>query len=107
MGGDRPTAIIASNTVIALWMMRAVTALGLAWPRDVSLLAFEAPDWAEILQPPLAAIEHPTARMAALAWELLLRAHGRRRRARPHGWSLARRCICAARSARRRLDGAY
>jgi LacI family transcriptional regulator len=69
---DAPTAIIASNTVIALWMMRAVTALGLAWPRDVSLLAFEAPDWAGILQPALAAIEHPTARMAELAWDLLL-----------------------------------
>jgi LacI family transcriptional regulator len=69
---EAPTAIIASNTVIALWMMRAITKLGLAWPRDISLLAFEAPDWAEILQPPLAAIEHPTQRMAELAWDLLL-----------------------------------
>ncbi len=72
-GRGAPTAIIASNTVVALWMMRAITRLGLAWPRDISLLAFEAPDWAEIVQPPLAAIEHPTHRMAELAWEMLLR----------------------------------
>ena len=70
---DRPTGLIASNTRVGLWMIRALQALGLAWPRDVSLLAFEHPDWADIVQPPLSVIEHPTAEMATLAWEMLAR----------------------------------
>ena len=70
---DRPTALIASNTRIGLWMIRALQALGLAWPRDVSLLAFEHPDWADIVQPALSVVEHPTAEMAGLAWEMLER----------------------------------
>ena len=37
-------------------MIRALQALGLAWPRDVSLLAFEHPDWADIVQPALSAL---------------------------------------------------
>jgi LacI family transcriptional regulator len=70
---DRPTALIASNTLVGLWTIRTLQKLGLAWPRDVSLLAFEHPDWADIMQPALSVVEHPTAEMAALAWEMLER----------------------------------
>jgi LacI family transcriptional regulator len=70
---DRPTALIASNTLVGLWMIRALQQLDLAWPRDVSLLAFEHPDWADIVQPALSVVEHPTAEMAGLAWEMLER----------------------------------
>jgi LacI family transcriptional regulator len=69
----RPTALIASNTLVGLWMIRALQSLGLAWPRDVSLLAFEHPDWADIVAPALSVVEHPTAEMATLAWEMLAR----------------------------------
>ena len=68
---DRPTALIASNTLVALWMMRALQPLGLHWPRDLSLLIFDHPDWADIVQPRLAVVEHPTTEMATTAWEML------------------------------------
>jgi LacI family transcriptional regulator len=38
-----------------------------------ALLAFEHPDWADIVQPPLSVVGHPTAEMAILAWEMLER----------------------------------
>jgi LacI family transcriptional regulator len=70
---DRPTALIASNTLVGLWMMRALQPLGLRCPRDLSLLVFDHPDWADILQPRLSVVEHPTAEMAVVAWDMLQR----------------------------------
>ncbi len=45
--------------------------LGLTWPNDVSLVIFEHPEWADVVQPQIAVIEHPTGEMASLAWTLL------------------------------------
>ena len=67
------TAVIASNTAVALWTVRALRSLGLAWPGDVSLLVFERPEWADILHPPLSVVETPAAEMADAAWRLLHR----------------------------------
>ena len=39
--------------------------LGMRWPDDVSLLAFDEPVWAPILSPALAVVRHPTARYRA------------------------------------------
>jgi LacI family transcriptional regulator len=72
-GPDRPTALIASNTTVGMWMIRALQPLGLQAPRDLSLLIFDHPDWADIMQPRLAVVEHPTAEMAVMAWDLLER----------------------------------
>ncbi len=72
-GPGRPTALIASNTTVGMWVIRALQPLGLEAPRDLSLLIFDHPDWADIMHPRLAVIEHPTGEMAALAWDLLER----------------------------------
>jgi LacI family transcriptional regulator len=70
-GTARPTAVIASNTLIGVWAIRAIQALGLAWPADLSLVVFDHPEWADLMYPRVAVVEPPTAEMARIAWGLL------------------------------------
>jgi len=67
-----PTALIASNTGIALSMLHSLQRIGVRWPDDVSLLSFDEPVWAPIMTPPLAVIRHPTRQMTLEAWRRLL-----------------------------------
>lgn len=71
-GPDAPTAIIASNSLLALALIRILQQLKVRWPDQVSLLAFDEPVWAPILNPPLAVVRHPTQRIALQAWHRLL-----------------------------------
>lgn len=71
-GDADPTAIIASNSAIALTLVRILMHMGKRWPEDVSLLAFDEPVWAPILSPPLAVVRHPTQRIAREAWRRIL-----------------------------------
>lgn len=68
-----PTAIIASNSAIALAMIEILRALSVRWPEDVSVLAFDEPVWAPIMSPPLAVLRHPTRAIAEAAWACLMR----------------------------------
>ncbi|WP_108660339.1 LacI family DNA-binding transcriptional regulator [Acuticoccus kandeliae] len=70
-GKEPPTAVIASNSRLALWSLRAFAAHGIRHPEAVSLLAFDEPEWASILTPRLATVRHPTAEIARRAWQLL------------------------------------
>jgi len=67
----RPTAIFTLNNVLTLGTLKAIAALGLAIPDDVSLLGFDDYDWMEAYRPPLCAIRQPVAEMAHAAWERL------------------------------------
>lgn len=67
-----PTAIIASNSAVALASVAILQRMGVRWPRDISLLAFDEPVWAGIVAPPLAVVRHPTQQVAAEAWKRLL-----------------------------------
>ena len=67
-----PTAIIASNSAVALATVAILQRMGVRWPRDISLLAFDEPVWANIVMPPLAVVHHPTQQVAAAAWRRLL-----------------------------------
>ena len=71
-GRRRPTVLIASNSAIALSIVGILQDLGVRWPDDVSLLAFDEPVWAAIVSPPLAVVRHPTQRIAAEAWNRLM-----------------------------------
>jgi LacI family transcriptional regulator len=68
---DRPSALIASNSDIALAILRVLRAFGLRCPEDVSLVAFDAPAWADVLDPPLALVRPPTEALAQRAWDVL------------------------------------
>jgi LacI family transcriptional regulator len=70
---EPPTAIIASNSLLARWMLLGVIAHGARYPQDVSLVAFGEPDWAELVTPTLSVVRQPTREIALGAWELLIR----------------------------------
>jgi DNA-binding LacI/PurR family transcriptional regulator len=68
--GPRPTAIVAINDLVALGVLRALSAHGLAVPGDVSVAAFDDTPFAAFSNPPLStvrveatAIGHKTAVM--------------------------------------------
>jgi LacI family transcriptional regulator len=67
-----PTAIIASNSAIALSVVGILQGMNVHWPDDVSLLAFDEPEWATIVSPPLAVVSHPTRSIAAEALSRLM-----------------------------------
>jgi LacI family transcriptional regulator len=67
-----PTAIVASNSMVALSLVQVLQKLKVRWPDDVTLLAFDEPVWAPILSPPLSVVRHPTQRIALEAWNRLL-----------------------------------
>jgi len=69
---NRPTAIIVSNSRIATWAYRAFKALNLDCPKDVSLVAFDEPEWADIVTPTLSVVRQPTREIALMAWRFLL-----------------------------------
>jgi LacI family transcriptional regulator len=69
----RPTAAIGSNSALTLALLRILQEQRIAVPNDVSLIAFDAPEWAQILTPRLSVVRPPTRDIARTAWELLLR----------------------------------
>ena len=96
---DAPTGIVASNSDITLALLRIFIGLGIEYPRDVSLIAFDAPPWAEVLTPPLAVVEPPVAEIARKAWDLLrarMEGGGGRRRRLALGATLIERASLAA-----------
>lgn len=54
-------------------LLKALREHGIRIPRDVSVVAFDAPDWSELTVPRLAVVRAPTREIARTAWELLLR----------------------------------
>lgn len=72
-GPRPPTAIIVSNSMFAACMLRAFETLGVRCPNDVSLLAFDQPEWADLVTPKLAVVRQPTMEVARAAWEFLMR----------------------------------
>lgn len=67
-----PTALIVSNSKLASWVFRAFRALMIRCPEDMSLVAFDEPEWADIVTPALSVVRQPTHDMAVMAWRFLL-----------------------------------
>ena len=72
-GQAPPTAAIGSNSALTMTLLKALREHGIRIPQDVSLVAFDAPDWSELTVPRLAVVRAPTREIARTAWELLLR----------------------------------
>jgi LacI family transcriptional regulator len=68
---DRPTAIFSAAYIATLGAIKAIRALDLAFPDDVSLLSFDDTDWMTALRPYVSAVAQPIDEMAAEAWRLL------------------------------------
>jgi DNA-binding LacI/PurR family transcriptional regulator len=71
---DRPTAVIAGGFYLALSAMQVIRRAGLRVPGDVSILGFDDPQSAPLLDPPLTTVRQPLCDMAAKAYEVVRRA---------------------------------
>jgi LacI family transcriptional regulator len=67
-----PTAVFASDSRIALGVLRAIRAAGLAVPEQISLVGFDDADWTSVVNPPISVVAQPTYELGHRAAELLL-----------------------------------
>ena len=70
---DRPTAILASDSVVALDLFKAIRECGLGIPRDISLITFHDADWTSVTTPPITVIDQPVYALGKSVAELLIR----------------------------------
>lgn len=69
---DRPTAIFASNDVMAMGVMEAVRVCGLRVPEDVSVIGFDDIPQSVLTYPPLSTVHQPLEKMGQVATQMLL-----------------------------------
>jgi LacI family transcriptional regulator len=77
---EPPSAIFAANYVATLGAVKAIRALDLDFPGEISLLGFDDTDWMTVLRPYLSVVAQPVPAMAEAVWSLL-----RERLADPRG----------------------
>lgn len=68
---DTPTAIVMGNSSVALWTLKALHQIGIAVSDRIALVAFDDPEWATVLSPPLTTVQIPTEEIAKHVWALL------------------------------------
>ncbi|MDX8492484.1 substrate-binding domain-containing protein [Mesorhizobium sp. VK22B] len=68
----RPTAIMASNDLLAFTVIASLRRAGLSVPEDVSVTGFDGIDFARLISPKLHTIQQPSQVMGTLAASLLL-----------------------------------
>jgi LacI family transcriptional regulator len=75
---EAPTAIIASDSLIAMGVLSELRQLGLTVPDDVSFIMFDDFEWATLIDPPLTVIAQPVYEVGvAAAKRLIARIEGR------------------------------
>jgi LacI family transcriptional regulator len=70
----RPTAVVASNDLMAVGALQAALASRIQVPRDLSLIGFDDIPIASMVHPALSTIRHPRREVAARAFDSLLNA---------------------------------
>lgn len=70
--GQRPTALFAANSLIAIGVMRAVADSGLRCPEDVSVVSIDDFAWANAFRPRLTTVAQPIDAMGETAVRLLM-----------------------------------
>ena len=69
---EKSTAIIATTNIATLGAIKAIQAMQLAMPQDISLVGFDDFEWMSALRPYVTAMGQPTRQLASAAWTLLL-----------------------------------
>ncbi|KNY13206.1 LacI family transcriptional regulator [Shinella sp. SUS2] len=69
---QRPTAIIASDSVIGLEVFKVCRDLGLSIPDDLSLVSFHDADWTSVTTPPVTVVRQPVYGLGEAAAKLLV-----------------------------------
>ncbi|MCU6709773.1 LacI family transcriptional regulator [Paenibacillus sp. J5C_2022] len=67
-----PTAIMASNDMLAFGVMNELVNKGIRVPEDISVAGFDNLEFAEIVAPALTTVEQPKQEMGAIASRLLI-----------------------------------
>jgi DNA-binding LacI/PurR family transcriptional regulator len=70
---ERPTALLAGNSMLTLGVLEAIHSLGLRIPRDIALIGYDDMPWSLALDPPLTVVRQPAYELGFRAMELLLR----------------------------------
>jgi LacI family transcriptional regulator len=70
---ERPTALMCSNDMTAIGVMREAFELGIKIPQDLSVVGFDDIRMAEFMTPPLTTIQMSQSELARLAFEALLK----------------------------------
>jgi LacI family transcriptional regulator len=68
---DRPTALIASGTILAAGALRAIEEAGLRLPDDLSFATFDGFDYADLFEPALTTVRQPAFDVGTRALQLL------------------------------------
>jgi len=71
-GAHPRTAIVVSNSHQASVVLGFLRDLAVSCPRDVSMVAFDDPEWSRLVTPRLSVVRQPAAAMAQAAWDLLM-----------------------------------
>lgn len=66
-----PTAIFAATFYATLGAVKAINALDLGFPEEISLLGFEHSDWMTAVRPYISAVRQSVSDLAALSWRTL------------------------------------
>ncbi len=66
-----PTAIFAATFYGTMGAVKAINALELAFPEDISLLGFEHSEWMTVIRPYISAVRQSTDELASLSWQAL------------------------------------
>lgn len=70
---DRPTAILASDSLIAIEIFKLIRQRGLRVPEDISLITFHDADWTSVTSPPITVVDQPAYLLGKAVTELLIR----------------------------------
>ena len=70
---DRPTAILGSNDLITMALVRALKQLRIAIPGQLALTGFDDWDWASVVEPPVTVVAQPSYEMGRKAAVLLVK----------------------------------
>lgn len=75
--GPRPTAILATDSLVALSALAAARRAGLDVPQDLSLITFDNSPWSEAFSPALTVVSQPVRELGTIATQMLIeRAQG-------------------------------
>ena len=69
---EPPTAVFASNNLMALGALQALKRVGMRMPEDISFASFDDVSWFELVEPPVTVIAQPVGELGAAAAEMLL-----------------------------------
>ena len=69
---DRPTAIVAADSLISLGVLEELKRQHVAQPQDMSVVGFDDADWATVVTPSLSVIAQPAYDLGTRAAEMLI-----------------------------------